>query len=134
MNMTLILIITVGVLVLMIMTMAPRLKSSTLDKNYFQKQWKELQILLRTKEGQRLSIIEADKLLDEALKQLKFSGKTMGERMVSAQRSFSSPEALWNAHKLRNKLVHETSIKLTKTQVLKSLRAFQQSLKDLGAL
>lgn len=132
--MMLVLGITLAVLVLLVMVLAPKLRSSGLDKKYFERHWKDLQLLLKTKEGQRLSIIEADKLVDEALKQLKFNGKTMGERLVSAQRSLTSPDSIWNAHKLRNRLVHEAGVKLTKTQVIQALRAFQQALKDLGAL
>lgn len=127
-------IIALGLLALFAGYGATRLRGSSLDRNYFKKRWDEIQLLLKTTEGMHLSIIEADKLLDEALKKLRFSGKTMGERLVSAQRNMSNPNDTWSAHKLRNRLVHENGIKLTKRQVQSALRAFRAALKDLGAL
>lgn len=81
-----------------------------------------------------LAVIDADKLLDDALKKRHFRGKTMGERLVSAQRSLSDNDAVWYAHKLRNRLVHEPDIKLKKKEAQTALTGFRQGLKDLGAL
>ncbi len=127
-------ILVLGALALFAGFAASKLKRSELDKNYYRRRWQEIQNLLKTTEGQQLSIIEADKLLDEALKKLRFSGKTMGERLVSAQRNFSSANNVWTAHKLRNRLVHEPSVRLNKRQLQSALSAFRTALKDLGAL
>ncbi len=127
-------IIVFGFAMLMIIALASKLRVSSLNKGYFQTRWKEIQALVKTPEGQRLAVIDADKLVDDALKKLRFSGKTMGERLVSAQRRFSSADSLWSAHKLRNRLVHETDVRVTKAQTKTALKAFAQALKDLGAL
>lgn len=58
----------------------------------------------------------------------------MGERMVSAQKSFSANDAVWKAHKLANKLRQDTQTKLKENDVKDSLIAFRQALRDLGAL
>jgi hypothetical protein len=81
-----------------------------------------------------LAIIDADKLLDDALKKRHFKGKTMGERLVAAQKNLSDNDAVWFAHKLRNRLVHETNVRLKKRDVQKALSGFRQGLRDLGAL
>jgi hypothetical protein len=81
-----------------------------------------------------LAIVDADKLLDEALKKRHFRGKTMGERLVSAQRMISDNDAVWYAHKLRNRLVHEPNVRLKKKEAQAALAGFRQGLKDLGAL
>ena len=82
----------------------------------------------------QLAIIEADKLLDRALKEKGIRGQTMGERLVIAGKHFANKDALWTAHKLRNRLVHETDVALNLKQTKRSLAAFARALKDLGAL
>ena len=81
-----------------------------------------------------LAVIDADKLLDEALKKRSYKGKTVGERLVSAQRDLSDNDSVWYAHKLRNRLVHEPTVRLRKTEAKNALAGFRQGLKDLGAL
>jgi len=103
------------------------------QKHYHQK-WLELLTRVKTPEGMILAVIDADKLLDEALRSKHYRGKTTGERLVAAQRLLSDNDAVWYAHKLRNRLVHEPSIKLKKREAQNALAGFRQALKDLGAL
>lgn len=105
-----------------------------LDRDYFTRRWNELQKGLSKAEQWPMAVIQADNLLDEALKKRHFKGKTMGERMVSAQRTFTNNDMLWMGHKLRNRLVHEVDVKLTQKDVQKALMGLRQALKDLGAL
>lgn len=122
-----------GIVVLVVITrLAPR-RAIHLNHEYFQQQWAELLARVKTPEGMMLAIIDADKLLDEALKRHHFKGKTMGERLVSAQRMISDNDAVWYAHKLRNRLVHEPNVRLKKSEAKRALAGFRQGLKDLGA-
>lgn len=105
-----------------------------LNHEYFLMRWKELQGLCSDKKTWPLAIIDADKLLDEALKRRRYKGRTMGERLVTAQRDLSNNDAVWFAHKLRNKIVHEQHIGLKESDVKSALIGFRQALKDLGAL
>jgi hypothetical protein len=105
-----------------------------LNQEYYQQRWNELLTRVKTPDGMALAIIDADKLLDDALKKRHFRGKTMGERLVAAQRQLSDNDAVWFAHKLRNRLVHETNVRLKKRDVQKALAGFRQGLRDLGAL
>lgn len=105
-----------------------------LNRQYFTTRWKDLQKMCGDKSTWPLAIIDADKLLDEALKQSRTKGKTMGERLVSVQRDLSDNDAVWFAHKLRNKLVHEDYDELKEREVKQALVGFRQALKDLGAL
>ncbi len=104
-----------------------------LNTAYFQTKWHEAQTFCKNKSSWPLAIINADKLLDEALKKRKFKGKTMGERMVAAQRDISDNDGVWFAHKLRNRLVHEVDVKLKEADIKKALVGVRQALKDLGA-
>lgn len=105
-----------------------------LNHEYYQTRWSELLAKVKTNDGMALAIIDADKLVDDALKKRHFKGKTMGERLVAAQRTLSDNDAVWFGHKLRNRLVHEQNVRLKKRDVQKSLAGFRQALRDLGAL
>lgn len=111
-----------------------RRRPGKLDRAAFQTKWQSAQGLCSKQDTWPLAVINADKLLDEALKKLKYKGKTMGERMVAAQHEISDNDSMWFGHKLRNKLVHEDMKKLKKKDVMTALIGFREALKDLGAL
>jgi hypothetical protein len=73
-------------------------------------------------------------LLDDALKRSHYKGKTMGERLVAAQRDITDNDGVWFGHKLRNRLVHESNVKLSKKTVKEALLGIRSALKDLGAI
>lgn len=105
-----------------------------LNKPYFQTRWQDIQKLCGTEDTWPLAVINADKLVDEALKKANYKGSAMGQRLVSAQAILTSNDKVWAAHKLRNKLVHEESARLKKDDVMAALVSFRSALKDLGAL
>jgi hypothetical protein len=110
-----------------------RRRPGKLNRDQFVGKWQDLQKQCATQATWPLAVIDADKLLDEALKKLRYRGKTMGERLVAAQRDIRNNDAVWYGHKLRNKIVHE-DIKLGKRDVMQALQGFRDALKDLGAL
>lgn len=111
-----------------------RTRKKPLNTMYFTEKWNEAQTLCKNKETWPLAIINADKVLDDALKKSGYKGKTMGERMVAAQRDFSDNDGVWYGHKLRNKLVHESDVSLKEADVKDALMGIRQALRDLGAL
>lgn len=127
-------VIVFGVIVLAALSRFKPRRKSHLNQEYFQQQWNTLLARVKTPEGMILAIVDADKLLDEALKKHRIRGKTMGERLVAAQRMISDNDAVWYAHKLRNRLVHEPNVRLKKREAQNALAGFKQGLRDLGAL
>lgn len=105
-----------------------------LKRQHFRKKWRELQRLCANAETWPLAVIQADSLLDEALKRKHFKGKTMGERLVSAQRSLTNNDGVWYGHKLRNQLVHNSGVKPREKDVKDALVGIGQALRDLGAI
>lgn len=103
-------------------------------QRYFIAQWKELQAYCKQKATWPEAITEADKLLDKALKRRRFSGRSMGERLVSAQRSLSQNDATWYAHNLRKKITANPALRLRESDVKHALVGFRQALRDIGAL
>ena len=105
-----------------------------LDQVYFKKEWSDLQKLLRNKERWDVALVQADNLLDIALKKNHMRGRSMGERLVKAQRVFTDNDSLWFGHKLRNKIESDPDMKLKETDLKQALVGIRQGLKDLGAL
>jgi hypothetical protein len=128
---TIIGVVLAGLGLLTFMIKRPR---KELNRQYFRKKWRELQKLCSNTETWALAVIEADTLLDEALKKRRFKGKTMGERLVSAQRSLTNSDGVWYGHKLRNQLVHQTNLRLKESDIKEALLGIGQALKDVGAL
>ena len=106
----------------------------SLKVEHFQPKWQELQKLLKDKAKWAEAILDADKLLDEALKKKRIKGRSMGARLVKAQRLFSDNDSLWFGHKLRNKIDTQPDVKLKQKEVKQALLGIRQGLKDLGAL
>lgn len=125
-------VIALGILVLFLIALLG--KPMRMNQKYFHQKWIDLLTRVKTPEGMILAVIDADKLLDEALRRKHYKGKTTGERLVAAQRDLSDNDAVWYAHKLRNRLVHEPDTQLKKREAQAALAGFRQGLKDLGML
>lgn len=110
--------------------------ASQLNVAKYQTKWLEIENSLSrdNRASWQLAILNADKLVDKALRERHYKGQTMGERMKSAQKTWSNTNHVWGAHKIRNQLAHETDVELTYETTLRSLTAFKQALKDLGAI
>lgn len=98
------------------------------------KKWLDIQRLCSKKETWPQAIMSADKLLEEALKSKKFKGKSIGERLVAAQRKLSDNDGVWYAHNLAKKLKEKNVKRLREADVKKALVGFRQALRDLGVL
>lgn len=120
---------TILILLLLMMLLRRRIRPDR-----FKQKWVELQKYCRSKETWPLAVITADKLLDEALKKKRLKGKSMGERLVTAQNVLTDNDAVWYAHNLAKKLIDETAIRLTQADVKRALTGFRQALKDLEVL
>lgn len=111
-----------------------RRRKRPLKQDYFKKEWTELQKLLRNKDRWDVALVQADNLLDIALKKKHIRGHNMGERLVKAQRLFSDNDGVWFGHKLRNKVESDPEFKLKESEVKQALLGIRQGLKDMGAL
>ncbi len=100
----------------------------------FADKWQKVQKRCADSTEWALAVVEADDLLNEALKKKRFKGRNMGERMVKAQKIFTNNDAVWFGHKLRTKLDLNPDMHLSKDDVLKALSGLRQGLKDIGAL
>ena len=128
-------IVAVGILLLIAMGIT-RKHGHTFDVEEYQTKWLKIENSLVRDDPRSypLAVIEADKLLDQALIELGLPGKTMGDRLKRVGDRFSKLNSVWHAHKLRNQIAHESGFEIDYGQASRSLAAFRQALKDLGAI
>lgn len=83
----------------------------------------------------KLAIIEADNLVDNLLKSAGYQGETMGDRLTNIERGqLPGLEGLWEAHKVRNKLVHDMNYFLRYAEAKRAIQNYENVLRELGAV
>lgn len=81
----------------------------------------------------KFAVVEADKLVDDVLKSAGYHGETMGDRLMNIEKGqIVSLEGLWEAHKIRNKLVHDVNYFLRQAEARRAVQLYENTLKELG--
>ena len=112
--------------------LAPELPKKTMTKN-----WQSVLEKLESKDesNYKMAVIEADKIFDDILKRIGYQGEDMAERLkqiTSAQ--LANIDEIWQAHKLRNRLVHELGFRINHSQAKQAVEIYQRALEDLEAI
>ncbi|MFC1612305.1 hypothetical protein ACFL29_00440 [Patescibacteria group bacterium] len=130
------LVLVAGVFVAGIFIIRNIKKPAIGDTRGIKDKWEEIEELMNssTALSWKMAVIEADKLMDSALKMAKMRGETMGERLKFAVYKHPKIRSVWQAHILRNDLVHETGRTLNNSEAQKAIKTFKEGLKLLGAL
>lgn len=107
-----------------------------LDVEKYRCKWLEIERQLKRDDAgsYSLSVLNADKLLGQALQDRSIAGNTMADRMKVLQKTWSNADAVWSAHKLRNRIAHDTDVRVDYDSARRALAAFKQALKDVGAV
>ena len=103
----------------------------------FNARWEEIEKHINsTREAEwKFAVIEADKLVDEVLKGAGFQGDTMGDRLMNIQPGqLTTLQNLWEAHKIRNRLVHDVNYFLRYTEAKRAVGLYEKTLKELQAI
>lgn len=80
-----------------------------------------------------LAVIRADSTVDGVLKGMGLSGATMGDRLKQMDRSrLAALDGLWEAHKIRNRIVHDTDQVLTYAEAKRAVMLYGEALRELG--
>jgi len=88
-----------------------------------------------TPDNLRLAIIEADSLVDSFLRKVGYEGDHMADRLSQiSSHEVKSLDSLWDAHRLRNILVHTPGAAARPKEAKEALKAFENFLKELGAI
>lgn len=127
-------VVVVGIVLLIVMSLMKR-GGRVLDQEKYRSRWLSItQSAGSTPDSWQLAIIQADKLLDQALRERGVAGSTLGERLKHGKALFSNIDHVWKAHKLRNRIAHEADATVSKRTAAEALKIFKQALTDLGAL
>lgn len=126
--------IIIAVVLFLIIHFSPQ--TSKIDKQKYQSRWLEIENSLKPGDSssQQMAILNADKLLDLALKETGSKGQTMGERMKSRNGAWSNANAVWAAHKLRNRIAHDEQVSISDDMTRRALASFKVALRDLGVM
>lgn len=75
-------------------------------------------------------VLEAENILDRALRDIGYQG-TFGEKLKRMQKTLPNIDAVWQAHKLRNRIAHEPGIRISEQEAESALVAFEKTLRML---
>jgi len=110
------------------------LLTTAFPKRQLNKSWQK--ILLRLNKNDeanlRLALIEADNLFDDLLKQMRLPGESMADRLKYLDSSqVPNIDEIWQAHKLRNTIVHNHEYPITRNEIEFGVKAYEKALKEL---
>jgi len=100
------------------------------------KAWDKITARLETglESEYKLAVIEADSILNDILKRMGFDGETLGERLERlTATTLPNLKQIWEAHKIRNNIVHDPNYRLALDEARRVLDIYEQALRDLQA-
>lgn len=106
------------------------------DPDFAKNRWQEINELMRLGSPSNYSraVLEADKLLDHALKAQMVPGLTMGDRLKAAKNKFSPEayDAAWRAHRVRNELAHNAEFQIMDYTAREVLKNYEKAIKEVA--
>lgn len=83
----------------------------------------------------KVAIMDADKLLNEALRGAGVLGTQLGDRLKKLRPGqLPNIDDVWQAHKVRNQIAHEPGFVLKRDLAERALDIYEKALQSLGAL
>jgi preprotein translocase subunit SecG len=100
------------------------------------KKWKSVldHVFSQNESDWKISIVEADIMLDELMDQLGFKGENLGEKLKSAdQESFKHLTDAWEVHTIRNRIAHEgLDFQVNQHEAKRIITIYEQIFRDYG--
>lgn len=109
-------------------------KSAPLEKNKNQEDWDKILAggKSENENDRKQAVISADSLIDKIFGMAGYSGENLGEKLKNIEPAdLDSLNALWEAHKTRNRITHEPGYQLSKEDSERALTNFEKALKEL---
>lgn len=109
-----------------------QLKDNTIQR------WQKIVEKLGNQQGEKdykTALIEADALVDAALRVNQFPGETMGDRLRAIPvGNISSLDELWKAHRVRNEIAHDPHYVVSPREGHDMMKVYKKALEELDAL
>lgn len=106
----------------------------TIPKGQILKQWQMITQKSNSSNAndRKIAVIEADKLLDDILKQIGYKGETMADRLKKlVPFRYVYLENVWFAHKIRNRIAHEPDYDIDEYTTQKCIEGYEKFFKEL---
>lgn len=100
-----------------------RPKLSTASRSLIEKKWGQLASISDT----HRRVLEADAVLDLTFRELGFQG-SLGDKLKKAGKYLPNEDAVWKAHKMRNRIAHEPGHQLSESEAAEALKAFRKGI------
>lgn len=79
----------------------------------------------------KLAIIEADKMLDDLLTAIGYQGESLGDKLLAVEKGdMLSLDDAWEAHKMRNRIAHESGFELPHREAKKIIGQFEKVFQE----
>lgn len=121
------LVVTAAVVLILMKKMSGKRKLSGASLKKVQQAWAHVETL----QDPVRKVMEADKVLDLALGELGYTG-SVADKLKKAGPRMKNLQAVWNAHKLRNTLAHETQASVTPAQAESAVRSLRMAVESLA--
>lgn len=99
-------------------------------------QWRMVLNLLFSQSSNdwKLSLMEADSMLDKMLGELGYKGETLGDKLKNAgEKGFKQISNAWEAHNTRNRIAHEGSVfELSHYEAKRVIALYEQIFREFG--
>lgn len=127
--MTLVLVVVFLFIFFVIFLKKSRFVFSPKELQYIKSHW--IRIIDMFHSHPKEAVLDADKLLDYALKTKGYEG-SLGEKLKRAGKLFSDIDGVWSAHKVRNAVAHDMD-DIDEKNLRLALQNYKKALNDLGA-
>lgn len=111
------------------------LRTDASDKIIRNKRWEKVLAYLESdnQSDWKQAIIEADNLLDEMVGAMRYPGENLGERLKNVEPSdFLTLQEAWEAHKVRNRIAHESDFSITRREARRVMELYEQVFREFN--
>ncbi len=120
------LVITAGVVLVLMKKMTGKRKLSGASLKRVQQAWAHVESL----QDPVRKVMEADKVLDLALSELGYTG-SVADKLKKAGPRIRNLQGVWDAHKLRNQLAHETGSYVDQSAADRAVQSLRKGIEGL---
>ncbi len=114
----------------------PKKKLHNLRNAYFKDKWTKLMERYTTEpnpDSIRLAIIEADALVDHLLKDLRFPGEHLADRLSYLNSGdIKTLDGVWDSHRIRNEIVHRPNSPVSIRDGMAALKRYEAFFHELA--
>ncbi len=129
-----IVILIFGLGLLLLIGVRTRKRPKSVNSQFTEGEYQKIKDALNSKDLAKVrgAVLTADKLVDYLLKAKGFSGDTLALKVKSARKELGDTyEKFWDAHRTRNRLVHEIENEVRFNEAKEALKKYKEVIEKL---